>query len=351
MWESTTTYGNGSNKKTGNDTSVQLCGTSVCDINNIATDINYATFSVVTDSPPTGSGLIRPFLRFQHNEGDANGSATIERAFNTDNTDIGTIQDVLANGDPDGDAYDNQAKDSTAGPGDDFNHAIKYSELMAALENPDGTFSDEINFFLDINEPNAEGPLKNLLRLDELALFVSGDNMLNEFQRDAPGTTAGTTLATATFLDGDVQKVWDMDYNEICPDGTSGTGSCNQNWGGLLLDNLNDSPGGGGSGDYDVQMTLKKQLFDEAIAKLNLAEGQEAYVYLYNWAGDADNYTANGNNDGTGPAEAGFEEWAVSTASVPDDEPPGGNTPEPGTALLILGGLMGMTRLCRRRPV
>ncbi len=323
------------NGSAGNGTSVSLCGTSACGTTSAAA-LNYAVFQTVGFNTGKGSGAIDPFLRFQHNEGAATGSATIERAFNTDNTNVGVINN--ANG-----SFDtiNQAKDSIAGgqqPPGDFNHAIKLSTLLASA---DGFF----DFFLDINEP---GGGKQGLRLDELAIFISTSSQLNEFQRDAAGTNAAN-LATAGFTDSDAVafKVWDMDFNEQAASGTP-VGPGTQNYGGLNLNNI-DTSGPAGSGDYDMQMRLQKALFDQIIAA-NAASGitaDNAYVYLYNFAGE----TAGPKNCAApcGEAEAGFEEWAA----VVDTSPGGGGggppgVPEPGTALLMLGGLAGMLQSRRR---
>ncbi|MFT4563672.1 MAG: hypothetical protein ACI9BW_003428, partial [Gammaproteobacteria bacterium] len=181
----------------GNGNTVMLCGTQVCDgtVSDPVADINYATFTALEFNTGKGSGAIDPFLRFQHNEGEALGSATIERAFNTSNVDIGVINDVDASG-AITDTYANQAKDSVAGGQnpDDFNHAIKLSDLLAI----DGQYS----FFLDINEP---GGTKSTLTLDELAFFVSTSDMLNEFTRDKPldNGPQPNNLATGEFTDTD----------------------------------------------------------------------------------------------------------------------------------------------------
>ena len=325
---------------TGNGTSVQLCGTFACSTNPAA-PINYAVFRTVDKNTGKGSGAIDPFLRFQHNEGAATGSATIERAFNTNNPNVGLINN--SNG-----TFDtiNQAKDSTAGgqkPPGDFNHAIKLSTLLASTDG--GAFFD---FFLDINEP---GSGKSVLRLDELALFISTSDQMNEFKRDAPGVTTAT-LATATFTDSDAvaYKVWDMDFNEGLAGTKLGPGA-GKPIGGLNLNNI-DTSAPAGSGDYDMNMRVKKALFDQVLTA-NAGSGitaDNAYVYLYNFAGETAGNGPNGCSTPCGEAQAGFEEWAAVVS--PTTTPPGGGggVPEPGTALLMLGGIAGLLKVRQRRP-
>jgi hypothetical protein len=336
LWTAGTTHGG----LTGDGTSIALCGTSACD--GAFDKNNYAIFSVVDPNAGAGSGNIDPFLRFQHNEGPATGSNPTEAAYNTNfrsatnPTNVGAITDLP--GTP-----LNQAKDANA-----FNHVIKLSDLIVDVVNG----IEMVTFKLDINEP---GGGKETLRLDELALFISDSTTLNNFDVNGPDGF-GTFVGTDGNPLSNVVKVWDMDFNNkneqsgaIGPadlgfniETGAGISSAATAYGGLNLSNINDS-GRAGSGDYDMQMQLSKALFTSALGVLGTTD---AYVYLYNFAGEAD--TCDKNNDPlcSTEAEAGFEEWAAVVSTPPDDG--GGGVPEPGTALLVAGGLIGMFQQRRR---
>ena len=326
--------GNAANGSAGGGSRLLLCGTStLCNGDIDASDntvgTGYAIFTALEKNTGKGSGAIDPFLRFQHNEGSANGNATTEAAFNTSNNNIGTITNPNANT-----TFANQAKDVNAGK--DFNHAIKLSDLV--LDN-DGYYT----FRLDINEP---GGFKSQLRLDELQFFVAGSDQFNKYTMD---TTNGAATGKLTDSTGTktATKVWDMDYNKL---NTSGVGLDNANaqvtntnniskrFGGINLDNINDS-GPAGSGDYDMAVRLHSSLFKDAAKAIT----GDAYVYLYNFAGEADP----GNKD-LGEAQAGFEEWAADIAPSTTPPPPGG-VPEPSTALLLGLGLFGIVRGARNK--
>ena len=293
LWNTATTI----NGHVGDGATVSLCGTSVCGPND------SAIFSVF-NGMPTGSGFIDPFLRFQHNDGpEFNGSSTTEAAYNTDDRDATGTYRLQDTGDP-GSNFTNQAKDNNA-----FNHSI----TIGSLDGSDGYF----HFLLDINEPAAEN--MRTLRLDELQFFVASDPDLDLYDPDVPDAGNSGNGQAAGSLAG-ATKVWDMDY-----DGIAGGG-----WGGLNLDNVNDGGGGAGSGDYDLEVKLSVDLF--------AGFSETDYIYLYNFAGDADR-----NSDFE--AEAGFEEWATVASADPGDN----RVPEPGTFLLIGTGIVGLLGVRRRR--
>ena len=321
--------GSAGNGDVGGGARLLLCGSStLCNGDIDASDntvgTGYAIFTALEKNTGKGSGAINPFLRFQHNEGSANGNATTEAAFNTSNNDIGTI----TNTDPNPDVViANQAKDVNAGH--DFNHAIKLSDLIV---DSDGYYT----FRLDINEP---GGFKSQLRLDELQLFVAGSDQLNKYTMDTASGNATGSLASAN---GSITatKVWDMDFNQLNANGVNdkgGTGSTGgaKRFGGLNLDNINNS-GPAGSGDYDLAVRLHSSLFQNVAKNIN----GDAYVYLYNFAGEADP----GNKD-LGEAQAGFEEWAADVG--PTVTPPTPGVPEPSTALLMGAGLFSISRKAR----
>jgi hypothetical protein len=311
-----------------------LCGSELAsscsdsDASDNVLSAGFAEFFALEKNTGKGSGAIDPFLRFQHNEGSANGSATTEAAFNTSNNDIGDIYNPNT-----GVTFDNQAKDVNAGH--DFNHAIKLSDLMA---DSDGYYT----FRLDINEP---GGFKSQLRLDELQFWVAGTDQLNYYVMDQNTNSATDGGAPANGTLTGANLVWDMDLNQLNANGTCGMaekgtvktcsgGDSKKRYGGINLDNINDS-GPAGSGDYDMAVRVHSSLFSAAAAGF----GNNAYVYLYNFAGEADP----GNKD-LGEAQAGFEEWAAVVNPTPEPPPPPPGVPEPTTALLLGAGLLGFLR-------
>lgn len=313
----------------GSGTQVLLCGTATCGTSVATSDHNYAIVNALPKNNGKGSGAIDPFLRFDQNiEGSGGtGNSTTEAAYNTDyrkattGSQIGALGTITEPNYPTAGTttvIGNQAKDSGAGGSPGFNHAVQFNTLVA---DANGYF----HFLLDINEP---GSTKATLRLDELAFFTSSSNTLNDFVRDDPNSaTADSHFADATAS----QKIWDMDFNQL---GTNGTSTSNASGtgriGGLVLDSAINNTNG--SGDYDMEILLHKDLFKNVQAT--------DYVYLYNFAGSADNCSSDPT---CGLAQAGFEEWAA------DHNPTSTNVPEPASAALALIGLAAGGASCRRR--
>ncbi len=324
----------------GAGTSVKLCGTSACATTSTpGTPNQYAQFSVV-HTQPAGSGYIDPFLRFQHNEGANTGSDISEAAYNTNYRDGSQGTGLISGYDDPTITTTNQAKDTKAGGDkrDFFNHAIRLGDLQV----------DEngmVTFLLDINETGNPGVT---LRLDELAWYVAESDQMNHYFAD---DSTGSNDPNGYLTDGTevAKEVWNMDWNAFSPGGVTPTQEGDSNYpsnpekrtgyGGLNLANINDQ-GKAGSGDFDLQVKLDKQLFIAAAGGL----GDDAYVYLYNFAGRAGDLKQN-EQDGT-EADAGFEEWASVLSTTP---PPDNGVPEPSTALLLFGGLAGMLKIQRQR--
>jgi hypothetical protein len=365
----------------GSGKTVDVCGGATC------SDVEKGTFTALTDNYGKGSGHINPFLRFHHNEGrDANGSQTWEAAYNTNYRNDGGADQRADGSDNPGSVgltgdikhhadqfdlkgglaptlRDNQAKDGNAGgqvPRGTFNHAIRLSDLLQG----DGS----VRFLLDINEP---GGTKSTLLLDELAIFIADTDQMNYLIQDEPNpdgiaTTRLQKLNEKGAFESEALKVWDMDYDAQF----DANGDLIGGIGGLMLDNINDS-GPAGSGDYDMMLELKEQLFLEKFEELKGQSGlttDNTWVYLYNFAGSADTKLnadrdcgdvqctyvedENGNavyldpNGGAiSEAEAGFEEWAF----MVQDGNGGGEVTEPGSLVLSGIALAGVAGLRRRR--
>jgi len=346
------------NGETGEGLSVVVCGVAGGCNGDINIDgglgAGYAIFRTAATNTGAGSGHIDPFLRFQHNEGDPNGSATTEAAFNTDYNSgpqgfkVGTIYQSGTNNslipgtndtvfDGTTVAVANQAKDVDAGK--DFNHAIRLGDLAV----------DENGFYvfrLDVNEP---GGNKSNILLDELQLFVAQSNTLNQYELD-DADISKTGEPVSGNLNG-AKKIWDMDFNKL----TGGVGqdgvvvepdngsAPDKRLGGIMLDSVLSSGPSNGSGDFDMEFLIHSSLFSGV--------GEDEFVYLYNFMGQADPNCKTTDPDCAGEASSGFEEWAVEvkTSTDPHCTDCGGNVPEPGSLFLIAAGIAGMWQTKRPR--
>jgi hypothetical protein len=309
LWDTTATI----NGAAGDGTTVNLCGTAACAAGD------FATFTVF-NGMPSGSGFIDPFLRFQHNDGPAfNGSSTTAAAYNTEDRDAAGTYRLQDTGDP-GSSFTNQAKDNNA-----FNHAI----TLGSLDGSDGYY----HFLLDINEPGAQHT--RTLRLEELQFFASSDGSLDLYEPDRPGST-GANKATGSLAGA--TKVWDMDWDGInAPPANGQSNGLGGGYGGIVLDNVNDGGGGAGSGDYDLEVMLDVNLFSDF--------SETDFVYLYNFAGNADRFN-------TDEAEAGFEEWAALALAGDGSgasRSANAEVPEPSTFVLIGTGFLGLLGVRWRR--
>jgi hypothetical protein len=294
----------------GNDdgnTSIDLCGISDCSDTSL-----YMTVSIV-EINPAGSGVRDTFLRVAQNEppGTA-GSETTESGYNTD---LDPLQDD-AN-------YTNQAKDTTAGNGDDFNHAVLLSDLQVV----DGKYQ----IYLDVNEPGGE---KDFIRLDEFELHMSTDGLLGQYTGGGDVVGADSSFDDASWAG----LVYDMDWDETRahPDGQCAdpnNGNLASGCGGLILGSVNDPTGNNGSGDEDYLFDIPVALFAVATA----SGGK--YLHLVSTFGESDLVDVDPLTDAY--AEANFEEW---TAIMSDGSQ---QVPIPGTALLFGAGLLGL--FSRRR--
>ena len=170
-------------------------------------------------------------------------------------TSYGDLQRIIDDIDGDGvevSAIDNQ--DAGAGSGDplaDFNHAIQWETMLI---DDDGMRT----FMLDVNEPgttcnggSSSCDVTSTLGLDELSFFVA--------------TTDDFNIDPLITSDEEAFKFWDMDWDEA--------------YAGLLTDSI-------GSGDFDAGARLP--VTNELQDFVNSHSGDDLFVYLYDFTGDAD---------------------------------------------------------------
>jgi hypothetical protein len=205
-----------------------LAGSSTADMNGAI----YAQ----TDNQPAGSGYIDAFLRTQ--------MKGMEQGYNTD----GVLQFDTK---PDG-----------------------HTNALLVTQVPVVTIGgiDYREFLLDINE--SQGGLKNLLSMDRVEIYLTGDRTITNFDPNAPGAGFGSRANLVYSLDG----------------GANGNGTVE----------LDSDIVRGGSGQADMYLYVKNDLFKAAY------NGSNNYVVLYNHFGTPHT------------SESGYEEWAVRATAVPE---------------------------------
>lgn len=268
--------------------------------------INSAIFATPANNTTVGTGVFNPFLRLQNSgpRGDTGYScgtkASCEEGFNTDSKITGGHQ-ILDD------------KPSL------WTHALLLSSIPTVTINGQ-TYRQ---FYLDINEPN--NPTDKFLSLDQFKLFVGSVGDLDKYN------FAGEKL---TYSSGDTtkdaQKIFDMDMGK-----KGGTGAPVNSTVGLNYD-LNAGSGKG----IDLVVSVPDSAFQNT--------GSAQYLYLYTKFGETGAVGSDPKKDprvgalpagdyGSSPT-GGFEEWSIMQG-----------VPEPSTALLLGGGLVGFLWLRRRQ--
>jgi hypothetical protein len=229
-------------------------------------DINGATFSR-NFTQPAGTGFIDPFVRIQ--------SGQQEAGYNTEG--------------------DEEFETKDAG-GHNWDHGVQLKDV--------GTTSiggvDYIQFFLDLNESNANTADKHLLSMFEFEVYLD-DTPFND-----------------DYAAGLGDKIYDMDE---LGDAT------------VVLDH-DLAPG---SGKFDMVVNVKRDLF-----------GTDLNQFLYLYTAFGDRYS--GPPDLFYDSDAGFEEWTVQfSPQTPPPPPPVVPVPAAVWGGMGLFGMIGAGKWFRRR--
>ena len=368
--------------QTGHGDRVTLCGSADCggDQSDPAgtpsanpTDSGVGIFEVDTVGPlradgitpffnSAGTGHINPFLRFQHNENQAqqpyagqgsHPSGGVEAAYNTDARNHPNVRGLQEDA-----GFVNQAKDANQ-----FNHSVRIGDIVQfSADGVEDTQGGYFGFWLDINEPGTDAG--RTLLLDELEFFISDRADLNKYTpQDNPENTntsspepgAGTLERVDFDQNGNeilvggsqADKIWDMDFDTYiendnessCVGIANVSGSASDGCQGILVDS---KQGSAGSGDFDMRVMLSVDLFEDDNGTLL----ENSYVYLYNFMGSVDQHTSAEEE-----ASAGFEEW-ITVSSLEPNQNNGVPVPGPAPIGLLALGLVGIlaTRSDERHP-
>ena len=271
---------------------------AVCDLtmNGDSCTVESALFFELEPLDAQGSGVIDPFLRIErHSANDGP-----EYGYNTE-------QDYLTGRGNNGFQFQYDQKNPVGSP------EVATRNLLLS-DVPVFTINDieYREFLLDINEP---GGNKSLISLDDLQIFLSDSDTIGGPLSGYDPSGNGGYMDSGTL--GGLTAIYDLDTLS------------EDNW--IKLDYSLNS---GGSGSGDMVVYIPNSLFNIP---------NNTYVYLY---------SAFGLMDPANCCEAadGFEEWWVRTGQGGGGGLPETAVPEPGTLLLVGGGLLVIGRKLRRRP-